>query len=154
MKDKIEGIAVAFAIFLSLLIVYLIVQYNLISYGATISEVPYDASEVKKVSKKDKTRNYLQAIEGHTEVEVEIDPTQEGTTNIIEVESELSDDGMANAVSGKDQKRDTQTLENYSSKKSEDSKPKVREDNEPKKLEHEEIVDEIGLAIGAALEDP
>ncbi len=153
MKNKLESFAIILVGLLSVLILYFIVQYNLIDDGDMVDEIGYQIPEVKKVSKEEKTSNYLQSLEGHTEVEVEVDPTQEGTANRVEVKSELGDDAMADAVDDKEKKSYTQNLENYSNKKSEDSEPEEKEEYEPEKLEHEEIVDEIGLAIGAALED-
>ena len=153
MKNKLESFAVILVGLLSLLIIYFIVQYNLIDDGDMVDNSTYEIPVEKKVSKKEKTNSYLKNLEGYTDVDVDVDPTQENTVNRVEVKSELGDDAMDAAVDDKEKKSYTQNLENYSNKKSGDTEPEEQEEHEPQKLEHEEIVDEIGLAIGAALED-
>lgn len=160
MKNMFENFAVTLVVILSIAIVYLIVQYNMIDDSDTIDEIAYQIPEVKEVSKKEKATAYLQNLEGYTDVDVQVDPTQEGTANRVEVRSEIADDALDAAVEDKDKDSYAKSLENYYSEESEkkreentEPEPAPQKSYEPEKLEHEEIVDEIGLAISEALED-
>ncbi len=153
MKNKLESFAIMLVGLLSLLVVYFIVQYNLIDDSGMIDKISYKMPEVKKVSKEEKTHSYLKNLEGYTDVEVEVDPTQEGTANRVEVQSEEVNNAITEVLEDKEKKDYIQNLEEYSNKKNEDISPQKQESNEPKRLKDEEIVDEIGLAIGKALED-
>jgi hypothetical protein len=96
----------------------------------------------------------LQNLEGYTDVDVKVDPTQDTSVNRVEVRSELADDALNAAVEDKTKESYTANLENYTeTSDSANIKAKDQKEYEPEKLEKEEIVDEIGLAISEALED-
>jgi len=157
MKNMLESVAVGLVLLLSAMIIYLIVQYNMIDDSDGIDELAYQVAEVKPVSKKEKTSNYLQNLEGYDDVDVKVDPTQENTANRVEVRSELAEDALSEAVEDKNKESYLENLNNYSTdekkEKLQQEEPTAPKEHEPEKLEHDEIVDEIGLAIGAALED-
>lgn len=160
MKSMFENFAVSLVLILSMVIVYLIVQYNMIDDSDMVDDIAYQIPEVKEVSKEEKATAYLQNIEGYDDVDVQVDPTQEGSLNKVEVKSELGSDALDDAVEDKSKDSYSKNLENYYSEESEiqrkeeiEGEPAPKKSYEPEKLEHEEIVDEIGLAIGAALED-
>lgn len=154
MKNMFENFAVMLVLLLSIVVVYLIVQYNMIDDSDTIDEIAYQIPEAKKVSKKEKASSYLQNLEGYTDVDVKVDPTQDTSVNRVEVRSELADDALNAAVEDKTKESYTANLENYTeTSDSANIKAKDQKEYEPEKLEKEEIVDEIGLAISEALED-
>jgi len=160
MKNMFENFAVTLVLILSIAIVYLIVQYNMIDDSDTVDEIAYQIPEVKEVSKEEKATAYLQNLEGYADVDVQVDPTQEGTVNRVVVKSEIVDDALDAAVEDKDKDSYAKSLQNYYSEESEiqrneeiEGEPEPQKSYEPEKLEHEEIVDEIGLAISEALED-
>jgi hypothetical protein len=145
MRNLFENIAILLVVLLTLGIVGLIVKYNMIE-DDMLEDVAYTIPVVKKVSKQEKSTNYLQNMEDYTDEDVDVDPTQEDTTNRIVVKSE-QEGGIDIAV------KDTyvEKLENYA-----DEKPKVEEikssddiqnESEPTPPQKEEIVDEIGMAL-------
>jgi hypothetical protein len=161
MKNMLENIAVTVVVVLFLLILALIVQYNMIS-DDSVDDVTYEMPAVKKESKKAKTTNYLENLEAYTDVDVKVDPTKASSVNRVQVTSEVAKDAIGAAVEDTDKSSYVDSLKDYADKKDDNKKDKVKtekelqeekiEDNKVK-LDQEEIVDEIGDAIGAALED-
>jgi len=146
MRNLFENIAVLLVVLLTLGIVGLIVKYNMIE-DDTLDNVAYTIPVVEKVSKQEKSTNYLKNMESYADEDIDVDPTQEDATNRIEVKSEQEEGGIDIAV------KDTyvEKLENYA----DDKKNQVEVENldntqnelEPPAPEKKEIVDEIGMAL-------
>ncbi len=153
MKNLLESFAVLLVGLLSLLIVYLIVQYNMIE-DQVIEDIDYTVTEKKQETK----ANYLESLEDYGEdVDVEVDAKKESTANTVSVRSEEANDDLADVVEDKSKSSYMKNLENYAEKaadeKLDEAKPDAEDTSgEPQKLEHEEIVDEVGMAIDAALD--
>jgi hypothetical protein len=146
MRNLFENIAILLVVLLTLGIVGLIVKYNMIE-DDMLDDVAYTIPVVKKVSKQEKSTNYLQNMEDYTDEDVDVDPTQEDTTNRIVVKSKQEEDGIDIAV------KDTyvEKLENYADEKSKVEEIKssgdIQNESEPTPPQKEEIVDEIGMAL-------
>ncbi len=153
MKNLLESFAILLVGLLSLLIVYFIVQYNMIE-DQVIEDIDYTVTEKKQETKAD----YLENLEDYGEdVDVEVDATKESTTNTVSVRSEEANDELGDVVEDKSKASYMKNLENYADKaedeKLDEAKPDAEDTSgEPQKLEHEEIVDEVGMAIDAALD--
>jgi len=148
MRNLFENIAILLVILLTLGIVGLIVKYNMIE-DDTPDDVAYAIPVVKKVSKQEKSTNYLKNMEGYADedVDVDVDPTQEDTTNRVVVKSEQEEGGIDIAV--KDM--DIEKSENHADDKSKEEEIKssnhIQNELELPSLEKKEIVDEIGMAL-------
>ena len=144
MRNLFENIAVALVVLLSL--VGLIVQYNKIE-DDSLDETAYTLPMAKKVSKEEKSTNYLHNLEGYADEDIEVDPTQEDTTNRIVVKAEQAEGGIDKAV--KDDY--IEKLENYTEGKGNEKEinnaKSISNDSEPSPPNKEEIVDEIGMAL-------
>ncbi len=153
MKNLLESFAILLVGLLSLLIVYFIVQYNMIE-DQVIEDIDYTVTEKKQETK----ANYLENLEDYGEdVDVEVDATKESTTNTVSVRSEEANDELGDVVEDKSKASYMKNLENYADKaedeKLDEAKPDAEDTSgEPQKLEHEEVVDEVGMAIDAALD--
>jgi len=157
-----ENVAVTVVVVLFLLIIALIVQYNMVGDDDSVDEATYEMPAVKKESKKAKTINYLENLEAYTDVDVKVDPTKASNVNRVQITSEVAKDAIGSAVEDTDKSSYVDSLKNYTDQKDADQKDKVKTKKELEeekieddkvKLDQEEIVDEIGDAIGAALED-
>ena len=154
MKNLLESFAVMLVGLLSLLIVYLIVQYNLIE-DQMIENIDYTAAPKQE---KEKAEDYLDSLEGYGEdIDVEVDATKESTKNTVSVRSEEKNNDLGDVVEDKSKSSYMKNLEDYADKaedeKLDEAKPDEKDTSgEPQKLEHEEIVDEVGMAIDAALD--
>ncbi len=162
MKNIVEKVAIVIVIFLTLLVIGLIVKFNMITDGDVAdNSAAYEIPVEKKESKKVKTSNYLQNLETYTDVDVKVDPTKVNNTNRVHVKSELTNDTMQSAIKDTDKSGYVNNLTKYTDKPSTNKKDRKKTDQELKdekteddkvKLEQEEIEDDIGNAIGAALE--
>jgi len=152
MKNILENVAVTTVVILFLFIIALIVRYNMIDDGSVVEDITQDLPVVKEESRKAKTTNYLQNLESYTDVDVKVDPTKVNTANTVQVTSELAKDEIVSAVEGTNKSGYVDSLENYADKADEEKEEEKTEDDKVK-LDQDEIVDEIGDAIGAALED-
>ncbi len=152
MKNMLENIAVTTVVILFLFIIALIVRYNMIDDGNVVEDITQELPVVKVESKKAKTTNYLQNLESYTDVDVKVDPTKVNTANTVQVTSELAKDDIGSAVEGTNKSNYVDSLENYADKADEEKEEEKTEDDKVK-LDQEEIVDEIGMAIGDALAD-
>ena len=101
MKNTLEAVAVGLVILLSLGLVGLIVQYNMIetddapSYTVEVSE----SLQTQEADKKPTASSYLDKLEGYEDVDVKVDPTSEDTdVNIAVVESEAGTESMAGSI--------------------------------------------------------
>ena len=162
MKNMLENIAVATVVVLFLVIIALIVRYNMIDDEYVVDEITLELPAVKEESKKAKTTNYLQNLESYTDVDVKVDPTKENSANRVEVTSELAQDAIGSAIENTDKSTYVDSLKNYADKTDADTSAKAKTKKELQeekteddkvKLDQEEIVDEIGMAIGDALAD-
>ena len=161
MKNLLESFAVFVVGLLSLLIVYLIVQYNMIE-EEVVEEAVLSAPVKAEETKKAKTKNYLDSLEGYGEdVDVKVDATKENLVNTVEVQSEEVNNDLEKAVEDKSKSSYMENLENYSEPEVKDAEPakkqtvekETQSSSDPEKLPQEEIEDEIGSAIDAALDD-
>ncbi len=157
MKNLLESFAILLVGLLSLAIVFFIVQYNLIEDDSVMDEITFTTPQ-KKVSTKTKTSNYLDSLEGYgDDKDVKVDARKETSVNQVLVKSELKNDDLDTVVEDKAKSSYMQNLESYSDKaekeKLDEVKPVADNSGEPEKLPEDEIVDEIGMAIDAALED-
>ena len=152
MKNILENVAVTTVVILFLFIIALIVRYNMIDDGSVLEDITQELPVVKVESRKAKTTNYLQNLESYTDVDVKVDPTKINTANTVQVTSELAKDDIVSAVEGTNKSSYVDSLENYADKADEEKEEEKTEDDKVK-LDQDEIVDEIGDAIGAALED-
>jgi len=147
MRNLFESIAVGVVLLLSIMIVVLIVQYNMIEED-TLDDVTLGLSVKKNASSKSQaSNNYLDKLEGYSDVDVKVDPTKEDKANRIEVKPESTDNSIGQAV------EDTyvEKLEHYQENASEETNEKndVSEPEPPKA----EIEDTIGTAIDDVLKD-
>ena len=168
MKNLLESFAVFLVGALSLLLVFLIVQYNMIEEEVIEDTVPAVAVEAEK-SKKAQTKSYLDSLEGYGgDVDVKVDATKENLVNTVAVKSELTKDELGQAVDDKSKSSYMENLASYQveveneeqvesvKKAMEAVHPKtteVKDPEDPEKLPEYEIDDEIGMAIDAALDD-
>ncbi len=168
MKNLLESFAVFLVGALSLLLVFLIVQYNMIEEEVIEDTVPAVAVEAEK-SKKAQTKSYLDSLEGYGgDVDVKVDATKENLVNTVAVQSELTSDELGEAVDDKEKSSYMENLASYQDEAENEAQEEsvkkametvksetaeVREPGEPEKLPQEEIEDEIGMAIDSALDD-
>lgn len=162
MKNMLENVAITTVVVLFLLIIALIVQYNMVDDNNLVDEIAYEIPVVKKESKKTKTSNYLQNLEAYTDVDVKVDPTKVSNVNRVQVASELAKDDIESAIENTNSSGYVDSLKNYAEKPGTDKPDAEKTEAEIKeektedakvKLDQEEIVDEIGMAIGDALAD-
>jgi len=160
MKNIFESFAIFLVGLLSISIIYWIIQYSMISDAEMMDEiVEYQQAQKKKAPKKATAVDYLQNLEGYEDVDVEVDATKESNANTVVVTSELSKDELDDVVEDKSGSSYTENLENYVEPKKEEitveskeDKPTVDQVSDPE-LPTEEVTDEIGMAIDAALDD-
>jgi len=113
MKNLLESFAVFLVGILSLLIIFFIVQYNMIEEDGA-EEVVFSAPVKTKESKKAKTANYLDSLEGYGgDVDVQVDATKENLVNTVAVQSELADDELGSAIADKSKSSYMENLANY-----------------------------------------
>lgn len=168
MKNLLESFAVLLVGVLSLLIVFLIVQYNLIEEEAA-EEIVFAAPVQTKEQKKEKTASYLDSLEGYGEdVDVKVDATKEKLVNAVAVKSELTEDELGKTIEDKAKSSYMENLASYQEESEEEEREEsvkkameavsppvaaVKDPEDPEKLPQDEIEDEIGMAIDAALDD-
>lgn len=157
MKNLFESIAIFLVGLLSLAIVFLIVQYNMIEDENIIDDIVLPSPK-KKITEKEKTDAYLSSLEGYgDDTDVKVDAQKKDTTNMVIVKSEIKKDTLDSVVEDTSKSSYTQNLEKYAEKskneKLDETKPVSDSVGEPEKLPEEEVVDEIGEAINAALDD-
>ena len=162
MKNMLENIAVTVVVVLFLLIIALIVQYNMVGDDDFVDEVAYEIPGKAPRRIKSMIRRKCANLESYTDVDVKVDPTKASNVNRVQVSSELAKDEIGSAVEDTDKSSYVDSLKNYADQKDADQKDKAKTEKEIQeekreddkvKLDQEEIVDEIGDAIGAALED-
>lgn len=154
MKNLRESIAILFVGFLSVAVVFFIVQYNLIDEDIVLDET-IGVSPPNQVTK---TSNYLDSLEGYgDDTDVKVDATKEDNTNTVVVKSESNKDMLGEVIDDKSKSSYMQNLEEYADKVDsenlDESKAVLDNLREPERLPQEEVVDEIGMAIDAALDE-
>jgi len=154
MKNLLESFAVSLVLILSLAIIFFIVQYNLIEDDSMMEEITFTAPQKKKTTA-EKTKSYLDSLEGYgDDTDVKVDATKESTVNKVIVKSEESGNAIGDVIEDKSKDSENNAQEETVEKAMETIPKKVvREHGEPEKLPQDEIVDEIGMAIDAALDD-
>ena len=160
MKNLLESFAILLVGLLSVSIIYWIVQYTMISDADMTEEINYEIVAKQQASKRSKTSDYLQNLEGYEDVDVKVDATKESHANTVVVKSELTKDALDDAVEDKSRSSYTENLENYTEAEKEEVVVKVEEVKpasdmaaDPDLPEQKEVTDEIGMAIDAALDD-
>lgn len=102
MKKLLENLAVGLVILLSLVVIGLVVQYNMISSnGDTTRE--YDPEVAHSLHgeevKEEKKTSYLDSLEGYEDVDVKVDPTTEGSAeNIAVIKVETKKEGLVHTI--------------------------------------------------------
>jgi hypothetical protein len=166
MKNILESFAIMLVGLFSLLIVFLIVQYNMIEEEG-VEEIVFATPATTKESKKAKTSNYLDSLEGYGgDVDVKVDARKESTANTVAVASELASDELGSAVADKSKSSYMENLANYEVVAENDAQEEtikkamegtkhavVVDPSDPEKLEHDEITDEVGMALDSLLDD-
>ncbi len=151
MKNLSETFAILFVGFLSMAVVFFIVQYNLIDDDVDMDEIILSTPQ-KKVAK---TSSYLDSLEGYgDDTDVKVDARKEDTTNTVIVKSESNKDTLGDVIDDKSKSSYMENLEKYADteekEKLDTAKPVADNSGEPEKLP--EVADEIGMAIDAALD--
>ena len=163
MKNMLESFAIILVGILSLAVVYLIVQYNMIEEDS-IDDVSAIIASQKKENGKVKTSAYLNSLEGYgDDVDVKVDAKKVDHTNEVAVKSEIVKDDLGAVVEDKSKSSYMENLEHYAEEADkkpsepitaqEDVNVEKKSSGEPEKLPQEEVSDEIGKAIDAALDD-
>jgi len=157
MKNLLESTAILFVGLLSLAIVYFIVQYNMIEDDSLEENIAFEVPK-KKITQEAKTSEYLNTLEGYgDDTDVKVDAKKEDKTNIVVVQPEVNENEIDSLVDDESKTTYMKNLEDYTKtaekEKLDEAKPVANLVGEPKKLPQDEIVDEISLAIDAALED-
>jgi len=160
MKNLLESFAIFLVGLLSISIIYWIVQYSMIADEESTDEIEQYVSAKKQAPKKEKQTDYLHNLEGYEDVDVKVDATKESHTNTVVVKSELAGDALGDVVEDKSKSSYTENLENYTEPEKEEVvveieevKPAADTASDPDLPEQEEVADEIGMAIDAALDD-
>lgn len=157
MKNLFQNIAIFLVLVLSLLMVFFIVQYNLIDDGDDIETFTYKSTAKQEGTTKEKRTNYLQNLEGYSDVDVQVDAHKESMTNTVIVKSELSQDAIDSAVEDRSKSSYMENLKDYSKiekdEKLDEIKPVDDGVGAPQILEKEEVEDTIGMAIDALLDE-
>ncbi|HEO97788.1 MAG: hypothetical protein JW682_05080 [Campylobacterales bacterium] len=102
MKKLLENLAVGLVIILSLVVIGLVIQYNVISSdGDTTRE--YDPEVAHSLHgeevKEEKKTSYLDTLEGYEDVDVKVDPTTEGSAeNIAVIKVETKKEGLVHTI--------------------------------------------------------
>ena len=151
MKNLSETFAILFVGFLSMAVVFFIVQYNLIDDDVDMDEIILSTPQ-KKVAK---TSSYLDSLEGYgDDTDVKVDARKEDTTNTVIVQSESNKDTLGDVIDDKSKSSYMENLEKYADTEEKENldtvKPVADNAGEPEKLP--EVADEIGMAIDAALD--
>jgi len=151
MNKLIENILVIVSGFLLIAIVVLIVLYNT-QDDTKQNDTFFETSSIASIVKKDNKINYLKNLEGYSDVNVKVDPKKRNSSNIVDVQEEKVKNNISYVVDDKSKSSYMENLENYNS----DSNVTINstiEEEEEEDSEKTGIIDEIGMAIDAALDD-
>jgi len=157
MKKLFDAIATGLVVLLSVLISFLVLQYNLVAEDIHIEELPSKKSAKQMELLKNKKNSYLQNLEGYTDVDVKVDAQTESMTNTVIIKSELNNDTIKNTVDDHSKSSYMENLNKYSKISKDENLDTLKPTNdgigEPEKLEQEEVEDTIGMAIDALLDE-
>jgi lipopolysaccharide export LptBFGC system permease protein LptF len=150
MNRIIENILVVVAGFLLVAILVLIVLYNTQNDNMQ-NDIFVEESTSENVVKKDNKIDYLKNLEGYSDVNVDVDPQKRNSSNIVDVKEEKIKSNISYVVDDKSKSSYMENLENYDS----DSNVTInnKDNEEEDETEKTGIIDEIGMAIDAALDD-
>jgi len=150
MNRIIENILVVVAGFLLVAILVLIVLYNTQNDNMQ-NDIFVEESTSENVVKKDNKIDYLKNLEGYSDVNVDVDPQKRNSSNIVDVKEEKIKSNISYVVDDKSKSSYMENLENYDS----DSNVTInnKDNEEEDESEKTGIIDEIGMAIDAALDD-
>ena len=154
MKSLLENFAVLLVGLLSLALVYLIVQYNLIK-DTTLDEI-IEVIPKPEIIKKKQTQDYLNTLEGYEDQDVNVDAQKEHMLNRVKVEVEDSEDELNNVVNDSSKSSYMENLQSYEDKKEvnlTEQPKKIIDTSDPEKLEFDKVEDKIGTAINDLLSD-
>ena len=101
MKNKLEGVAVLLVLLLSLLIIGLIVQYNMIEEDQKRVDISKFVSQ-QPAKSKESVNDYLDKMEHYEDKDVKTDPANANEANEVNVETtkiELKNDDIVNDIS-------------------------------------------------------
>jgi hypothetical protein len=126
MKNIFETFAIMLVGFLSLFLVYLVIEFNLINDDEVETNIAYEEANATEVKENHnvKINRYLLNMEAYSDKDVAVDATQEDKTNSVQVISELTKDKLTEAINSDD-----------------------------KDIVEKEGMNEIGLALDEALAD-
>lgn len=155
MKNILESFAVFLVALLSLAIMFFIVQYNLIEEDDTMEEITLSVS--KKDIVKDKTKSYLDSLEGYgDDTDIKVDARVESKTNLVVVKSELNKDDLGAAVEDKSKSSYMKNLASYADvaekEKLDTLKPKEDGTGAPQTLEDKEVIDKGTMSLDRAMD--
>lgn len=152
MKNSLESFALLLVGLLSLGIIYLIVQYNLVDDGDTLDEIVYEIAQKKQESTKAKAADYLQNLEGYEDVDVKVDATKENRTNTVVLRTEVKDDTLDKAVDDKEKSSYMQNLASYANEAKEENldtiQPVADGEGAPETLNNIAVEDKSGMELG------
>ncbi|MFT7880605.1 MAG: hypothetical protein ABXS91_09465 [Sulfurimonas sp.] len=101
MKNLLDNMAVGLVVLLSLGVIGLVVQYNIISDDGDTTT--YDEEVLQSLqsesTKPENKSSYLDSLEGYEDVDVKVDPrTEESGVNIAVVKVETNKEGIAESI--------------------------------------------------------
>jgi len=154
MRNILESTAVALVVLLTLIIIGLIIQYNLIEEDQKSYIIDDQMLNLKKSVEKDSASDYLKHIEGYEDVQVNVDPTIEADSmNIETVETEDGEGGVLEDID-KAIKSATEKIEDDEKiqKSIESEKPQDEDEALDGKDPMDDIVSDIDAIIDASMQ--
>ncbi len=157
MKILFESIAVWSIFILGSMIIFLLVQYNLLAEDIYIEEILSTKTLSKNVLSKDAKSDYLKKLERYSDVDVEVDVYKEEIVNAVAIKSELKYDAIDSTIEDKNKLSYTESNIRYSHIAQNEQlnryQPKTYTVRKEKELEKEEIEDTISMAIDALIDE-
>ena len=102
MRQILEHFSLMLVGILSIILIYLIIQYNLIDDEVIIESVKIDnTNKPKKEKTKEKTSNYLKDMENYKDIDVSVDKSKNETgINTVKVKSEIKTSNTVSTNNG------------------------------------------------------
>jgi len=154
MRNILESTAVALVVLLTLIIIGLIIQYNLIEEDQKSYIIDDQMLNLKKSVEKDSASDYLKHIEGYEDVQVNVDPTIE--TDSMNIETVETEDGEGGVLEDIDKaiKSATEKIEDDEKiqKSIESEKPQDEDEALDGKDPMDDIVSDIDAIIDASMQ--
>jgi len=155
MNKVIENILVVLSGILLIAIVVLIVLYNTQNDNMQ-NETFFEEASSKNIVRKDNKIDYLKDLEGYSDVNVDVDPKTRNSSNIVNVHEEKIKSNITYVVDDKSKSSYMENLENYDRDSNNTIDNNIdndlNSDDNMDKTEKVGIIDEIGMAIDAALD--